>query len=868
MKKILTFLFVLALVPIMQAQWVVIPFDNAVGTLFSDPGVQGSNFYTNGPTAQFNLTNDPDHIEGTGSMKLDYRVEAYDGWGGYVVRTSYVPGAVDTIPYLDLSAGTDLKLNYKVTSPVNMSATGTAFIEFKMAEYNDEGQRDLWLHHTAIDLSDASGGWLEINIPLRQDANNTLGFVAQFADGDGVLQLERIKGYELAVVYLTSGGPVNTPFMTGSVLWDNMTLVGNRYTPLTTFDNSSAGWGLDWMEWAGTDKGAIAVSDEGTDKVEGAGSLKVDYTLSAPFGWGGFVAIDSAVTVDSSIAERTALVLYVKNLAPVTADAGRAFIRFFVMENSSGPVEEWIIDANVDLSQAFDWTHCYLPLTIRPMGVNDRFPPKDGFALKNGVGDLELNPEFITKIRIEIFGRGTEDGFGTTLRADGTLLFDILQTSGFQFADDVAPNAPANIFVVPGSFTNLVTWEDVVLESGEKYNVYASTEPITDLTSDKVDLIAGNVLENIQVVDHLLLSPNTNQSVTYYYAITCKDYAGNVGLPGFSASTTNNAKGVAVISEVVPTFVADGNLAEWQSLPKFRMYSSDGTGTIGPNFTITDDADCSADAWVAIDANYLYVAFKVNDDVLTPTGTFQSYELDSPDLFIGLYDWKKAMHTTYQRGSQPDYQIRFNEGVARNDDYTNEYDSLLVEGPNYFYGELFPTGYVVEAKISLNDMAFLRKRPDAITDTISVGYGDRIPIDFGINDNDGTGREGLLFYSPRNNDQGHANPSLWSHTWITDWYANDVENENGLVNTFSLSQNYPNPFNPATIIRYSIAEAGLVTLKIYDVLGREVLELVNEEKAAGSYDINFNASKLSSGVYMYKIESGSYQEAKKMILVK
>jgi hypothetical protein len=208
------------------------------------------------------------------------------------------------------------------------------------------------------------------------------------------------------------------------------------------------------------------------------------------------------------------------------------------------------------------------------------------------------------------------------------------------------------------------------------------------------------------------------------------------------------------------------------------MYSSDGSGTIGPNFTITNDADCSADAWVAIDATYLYVAFKVNDDILVPTGAFASYELDSPDLFIGLYDWKKAMHTTYQRGSQPDYQIRFNEGVARNDDYTNEYDSLLVEGPNYYYGELFPTGYVVEARIPLNDMAMLRKRPDAVTDTISVGYGDRIPIDFGINDNDGTGREGLLFYSPRNNDQGHANPSVWSYTWITDWYANDVENEN------------------------------------------------------------------------------------------
>lgn len=85
---------------------------------------------------------------------------------------------------------------------------------------------------------------------------------------------------------------------------------------------------------------------------------------------------------------------------------------------------------------------------------------------------------------------------------------------------------------------------------------------------------------------------------------------------------------------------------------------------------------------------------------------------------------------------------------------------------------------------------------------------------------------------------------------------------------YSLSQNYPNPFNPSTSIEFSIPNAGLVTMKIFDVTGREVKTLVNKEYAAGNYKLTFNASHLSSGIYFYTISSGSYIETKKMILVK
>jgi len=86
--------------------------------------------------------------------------------------------------------------------------------------------------------------------------------------------------------------------------------------------------------------------------------------------------------------------------------------------------------------------------------------------------------------------------------------------------------------------------------------------------------------------------------------------------------------------------------------------------------------------------------------------------------------------------------------------------------------------------------------------------------------------------------------------------------------TYLLSQNYPNPFNPSTTISFSIPTSEFVTLKVYDVLGREVATLVNENLNAGSYSYNFDASNLTSGVYFYKLQAGKYSETKKMILSK
>ena len=88
------------------------------------------------------------------------------------------------------------------------------------------------------------------------------------------------------------------------------------------------------------------------------------------------------------------------------------------------------------------------------------------------------------------------------------------------------------------------------------------------------------------------------------------------------------------------------------------------------------------------------------------------------------------------------------------------------------------------------------------------------------------------------------------------------------LSSFKLEQNYPNPFNPTTQISYSIPVASHVRLKVYNVLGNEIATLVNEEKPAGEYSVKFNASDLSSGVYIYRLQTDYSVITKKMTLLK
>ena len=137
--------------------------------------------------------------------------------------------------------------------------------------------------------------------------------------------------------------------------------------------------------------------------------------------------------------------------------------------------------------------------------------------------------------------------------------------------------------------------------------------------------------------------------------------------------------------------------------------------------------------------------------------------------------------------------------------------------------------------------------------------------------NNGTNSNPFTLTAPGPGDYtvnaGHKSPLVWDSVSVNITLTGVSENQNHPLE-YKLYSNYPNPFNPSTTIRYSIPEASFTSIKIYDVIGNEVSSLVNENKPAGLYDVQFNASDLSSGIYFYTIQAGSFKETKKMILLK
>jgi hypothetical protein len=153
---------------------------------------------------------------------------------------------------------------------------------------------------------------------------------------------------------------------------------------------------------------------------------------------------------------------------------------------------------------------------------------------------------------------------------------------------------------------------------------------------------------------------------------------------------------------------------------------------------------------------------------------------------------------------------------------------------------------------------------DGISLCIDAGNPDVVYND--IEDPNNVGNAMWPAQSTLRNDMGHCGgPSSTWYFW--DWPM-PVESSLETVLEFTLMHNYPNPFNPTTTIEYQIKELTDVELKVFDILGREIIILVNEENPAGSYEVKFDAANLPSGIYFYRLQAGKFLETKKMMLLK
>ena len=135
--------------------------------------------------------------------------------------------------------------------------------------------------------------------------------------------------------------------------------------------------------------------------------------------------------------------------------------------------------------------------------------------------------------------------------------------------------------------------------------------------------------------------------------------------------------------------------------------------------------------------------------------------------------------------------------------------------------------------------------------------------------------DGKTLYFTSNRDVARedstANPDIYVSHLLIDENGNPVdvkEHEESVIDGFNLYQNYPNPFNPVTTIKYEIPKRSKVTLKLYNLLGREITTLTDGVKERGSYEEKINVTRISSGVYFYQLKSGTYSSTKKMLLLK
>jgi hypothetical protein len=807
--------------------------------------------------------------QGESAVVLDWGLFTDQDWGGSSALQTYLPDSV-AFPnraegdltggrFYDFSDFTHINIDYLVVAP-GFPATNFRIKTQDASEgngTNPSSQTEDWYMEDQAMYQDASGDWVTGSYPLEGLGNvgpGTGGFSRPGCPGscwsgiygNGEFDTDMLVGFQME---WTAGqlGSVDDSASAGTIIWDNFRVSGERYGTLESFEGAADG---SWVN--GTGSYSILSSD---DAAEGLQSIQVDYNVVGSESWGGSVDIQGTPDLthyDQEIA-RTHLSLFYKVLTPASLPNANLTVK--IMEQSDGNTEEWHYQVWGALNdESGQWRRLLIPFA-------DMYHPNWLTTY-----DAVIDESKIVEVQIQLF-------VGPGEASTGSVLFDRFSGYGFQETDFEAPAAPTGLAASSGALANIVSWTDVPDETGETYTIYASLSPITDLEAVGVEYVA-TVAEGTEIYTHNLFYPAVTSDLTLYYAITCADQVGNVSeLAAYNTATTTSAKGVATIHlGTPPSFVADGDMAEWAGIEPFHVELGTDFGHVGSGIEPTSAEDLSADYYVAIDSDYLYYFIDVNDEVYKPApdeDTSNRWEYDGVEFYIGLYDGRGGIHSGgLLGGAEPDYQINAYGNEVVSGSIGGEWRLANGDG-NYFTGTK-TGGWVKEVRISLADM-----QKDGFEKFVPL-EGMRLPIDFSLFDDDTPGdpnnsaRETVFPYSPGNMDNSWQSPGNWFFTWIGAKYTYvGVENVSSDVpQSFNLYPNYPNPFNPSTVFRYDLPEMGRVTLRVFNVLGQEVRTLVDADQTAGTYEVRFDARDLASGVYLYQLQSGSHIQARKMLLVR
>jgi hypothetical protein len=803
----------------------VLPADNP---LYADSVFyfSGANSTKSGITISLETNN---VYEGTGAIRMDYRVERSEVWGGFTKVEMWNP---DPQGVWDFSPFDTLSLMYYVDSASSDPGhihLRIQFFDVSDAPLNTYDANNVELWYSFNYILDDQPGWKELKLPLKNvgpDAfNGSTGFYrtgwAGIA-GNDQLDLDAIKGigFEFSI-----DGNQTWTLDSGNVIFDNLSFIPGEFA-LILFNGKTLGTAVtDHWAW----NSSIDIVD-GAGHVQGTNAMR--WTQGS--GWSGF-----------------GFTFTPKNMKYVwETDSVQFWIK---APTGTGTLRVSFEDSNV--------TKMYTEIPEPQAGYGDTWQLIK-VALKDiNTYDGSSNDPYFDTTCVTVF-HIYAPGTATTGRQ---IYFDDIWTGNPEI-DVIPPAKPSPPFVDASTpYVNVISWLDDLTETGETYTIYYSKNPFTSQNDPGVEVVdkGFGINEGVQNASHLLFSPLGDSTVSLYYGLSVTDAFGNESeIAVTSSPVTNTAKGIATVSLNVPqNFTPDGNLSEWSSVQPF-VFSVSGGSHIVTNTTVDNDDDLSGKLYLAVDDQYLYFAWDMTDDIVDTTAT-NTWEKDSPDLFIGLYDWHGKPHSGYGTGEEPDYHFRFLPTFVMIDNIGG-YNIIPTGSADYHWQQkAFPPGYIIEGKISLAELAAVQN--DSL---FQPKEGMRIPFDVAINDADGGGvRQGIMTFSPNNEDNSWQSPTNWMYTWVGNRSVLGIEDKQ-VAYTYSLEQNYPNPFNPTTTIYYSLEKPGKVSLVIYNALGQKIATLVDGYKNAGTHSITFDARNFASGIYFYHIKSGNFSATRKMVIVK
>ncbi|NOS84659.1 MAG: T9SS type A sorting domain-containing protein [Ignavibacteria bacterium] len=371
------------------------------------------------------------------------------------------------------------------------------------------------------------------------------------------------------------------------------------------------------------------------------------------------------------------------------------------------------------------------------------------------------------------------------------------------------------------------------------------------ITSDNTNYTSNAYVMMICSMDSLA---GANHFVKQKYMYSSTPFAATPGLNyiqpngtgGFYWSTSNITNGSVYLNSDIAYYKDDGGSGSGRVMTVYNCY---GSGFNNIYIAYLNGYSTSGGSMVVTEANIikdLRIAFNGGTNIRTGMISYvRQYNSTDWDIF-GLKttnggstagDWTRdTLDYTGDRARTCDLIAVRNTASQFKVSYVQ--DNPIT--PAGFYRTF--TGSSWSAKIQMTSSV-----PDTVWAEPRAGYVL------------GGGDNGIGIWSSMNGYNGYCSRNMTSTTGII---------SNQIPNGFSLSQNYPNPFNPETTIKFALPVGGNVTLKVFDVTGRLVSEIVNGNLQAGLHEVNFNASNLSSGAYFYKLETKDFTDIKKMVLVK